>query len=231
MLFDMDDTIFDHALTSRAALARLQRSEGALRSRSLSDLWHEYSRLLEEAHPAVVAGRITVAESRVQRFSTLLEFCGSRPIREEGARLSSLYRSFYRELRRPVPGVRGLLERVHRRARVGVVSNNQAAEQDEKLAFLRLTALVDFMIISEAVGVSKPDPRIFGLALERGGTGPENAVMIGDSWENDVLGARAAGIRAVWFNRFGAERPAPIDVAEVDSFRRPAAVERVLLGP
>jgi HAD superfamily hydrolase (TIGR01509 family) len=229
VLFDLDDTIFDHALTSRTALDKLRRSETALRARSLVDIWREYSRLLEEAHPAVVAGRVTVDESRKERFDRLLAFCGAASSPEEGARLSQQYRAFYKELRRPVPGARGLLERVHRRATVGVVTNNQVAEQDEKLAFLGLTSLIDFMIISEAAGVAKPDPRIFEIALARGGTGPESAVMIGDSWKNDVLGARAAGIRAVWFNRFGASRPDPIDVAEVNTFRRPAVVERLLL--
>lgn len=231
VLFDLDDTIFDHAFTSQAALARLRSTEPSLRGPSLPGLWQEYSRLLEEAHPAVVAGRVSVDEARIGRFSRLLAFCGADPTREEGVRLSKLYRSIYRELRRPVPGVRGVLERVHRRATVGVVSNNQVAEQDEKLAFLDLTSLVDFMIISEAAGVAKPDPRIFELALERGESSPDHAVMLGDSWENDVLGARAAGIRAVWFNRFAAHRPTPIEVDEIDSFRRPAAVERLLLGP
>jgi len=230
VLFDLDDTIFDHALTSRAALGRLQRTEPGLRSRDLDEVWREYCRLLEEAHPEVVAGRVTVDESRIERFGRLLAYCGAAAPREEGARLSKEYRGFYRALRRPVPGARALLERIHRRATVGVVSNNQVAEQDEKLAYLGLTPLIDFMIISEAAGVAKPDPRIFELALERGRSAPESAVMIGDSWANDVLGARSAGIRAVWFNRFGAARPDPIEVAEVDSYRRPAAVERILLG-
>jgi putative hydrolase of the HAD superfamily len=46
------------------------------------------------------------------------------------------------------------------------------------------------------VGVEKPDPRIFRMALERMGIEPEDAVYVGDVYEIDVVGARAAGMRA-----------------------------------
>jgi HAD superfamily hydrolase (TIGR01549 family) len=230
VLCDMDDTIFDHALTSQAALRRLRIMEPQLHARSLLELWTEYSRLLEEAHPAVVSGAITVEESRIERFRRLAEFGGRSIPRAEAERLSKRYRANYRELRRAVPGARRLLERLHQKATVGVVTNNQVAEQEEKLAFLGMTSLVDFMVVSEAAGVAKPNPRIFEIALARAEASPENAVMIGDSWENDVLGARGAGIRAVWFNRYGSPRPIPLDVPVVGSFRRPAEVERLLLG-
>jgi len=227
----MDDTIFDHALTSESALRALQRQEPVFRRRSLLEIWREYLRLLEAAHPRVVAGEISVEESRIARFRSLAGFCGATVGRERASELAREYRTLYRKLRRPVPGARGVLERIHRSASVGVVSNNRVEEQEEKLSFLGLGPFIDFMIISEAAGCAKPDTRIFELALERGRASPRDAVMIGDSWENDVLGARSAGIRAVWFNRFGATRPAALDVTEVDSFRRPAEVERILLAP
>ncbi|MGE5550140.1 MAG: HAD family hydrolase [Bacteroidota bacterium] len=49
--------------------------------------------------------------------------------------------------------------------------------------------------------MKKPDPRLFMMALARGGACPGDAVVIGDSWAFDVLGARAAGIRSLWLNR------------------------------
>jgi putative hydrolase of the HAD superfamily len=68
---------------------------------------------------------------------------------------------------------------------------------------------VDVLIASEEAGVSKPDPRIFEIALERLEATADRAVMVGDSWANDILGARAAGIRAVWFNPAGDDAPEP----------------------
>ena len=79
---------------------------------------------------------------------------------------------------------------------LGVVSN-----ADGRVAtFIEHAGLldhVDFVVDSGAVGVEKPDPAIFRIACERAGVQPEEAVHVGDIYEIDILGARAAGIRAV----------------------------------
>ncbi|HYA70893.1 MAG TPA: HAD family hydrolase, partial [Thermoplasmata archaeon] len=77
IFFDMDDTIFDHSLTCRGALARLRRTEPRLRGPTLDAVWHEYGRLLEEVQPDIFAGRITIQESRTERFRRLARFCGT----------------------------------------------------------------------------------------------------------------------------------------------------------
>ena len=84
-----------------------------------------------------------------------------------------------------------------------VVSNNLLEEQQEKLRACGMDRFVDVLVVSEEVGVAKPERRIFEVALERAQVRADEAVMIGDSWANDVEGARAAGIRAVWFTRDG----------------------------
>jgi HAD superfamily hydrolase (TIGR01509 family) len=228
VLFDMDDTLFDHSLTSRAALGRVRAAHPYFRRLSLDTLWREYGRLLESVQADVLAGRRSVDEARIERFRILAGQTGTRLNELGAAALSREYRANYQQLRRPVPGARQLLERLHGRTRVAVVSNNAQQEQVEKLAFLGFTPLIDELVVSEAVGVAKPDPRIFEVALERVGVEPEATVMVGDSWTNDVRGARGAGIRAIWFNRFGAVRPEPAPVLELDSYRSPARAERLL---
>jgi len=230
VLFDMDDTIFDHALTCRRALGRLRAHEVSLRPRSLDEVWREYSRLLDAVQADVFTGRITVEAARIERFRQLARFCGSEVSEGDAAELSRQYRAYYQELRRSIPGVRRVLERLTGRAVVGVVTNNQVAEQEEKLDYLGFRRLIDFMIVSEGAGVAKPDPAIFLLALSKANARPEEAVMIGDSWRSDVAGARNVGIRPVWFNRFHLARPDPWPVAELDSFRSPAHTESVLTG-
>lgn len=228
VLFDLDDTIVDHALTCRDALARLRRDQARLRRRPVQALFTEYSRLLEEAHEEVLQGTLGPEEARVERFLRLARFCGVSIDPEEAAAWSKAYRAYYRSLRRLVPGARRLLERLHPRTMLGVVTNNTVAEQEEKVACFGLNDLLDFLVISEGVGLAKPDSRIFSLALERAGAQPREAVMVGDSWEVDVLGARSAGIAAVWFNRFGESAPSPLPVPQLRSFRGPRRAEAIL---
>lgn len=99
--------------------------------------------------------------------------------------------------------------------RLGVVSN-----WDTRLkrigAGLGLDRLVDFLVISAEVGVRKPDPRIFEEALRRAGVRPEEALHVGDLPDEDVEGARRAGVRPVLIEREKRIAPAgPADGVEV----------------
>jgi len=190
----MDDTIFDHSLTCRRALGRLRGTEPRLRGVPLDALWHQYARLLDEVQPDIFAGRLTIPEARIERFRQLTRYCGSGVSRDEAAELSRRYRAHYQALRRTVPGIRRVLERLRGRTVIGIVTNNEVTEQEEKLDHFGLRPLVDFMIVSAGVGVAKPDPGIFRLALGKAGATPEEAVMIGDSWRSDVGGARSGPV-------------------------------------
>ena len=201
VLFDLDDTLFDHAGCARAALTAVQNCHETLRAMSFEALERTHAALLEELHKDVMLGRVPLEEARRQRFARLLATCGDDTAGETAERLAATYRDAYREVRRALPGAAGILAAVRRReARVGIVSNNLLEEQLDKLRTCGLDGLVDALVVSEDVGISKPDPGIFHVALDRLGIAPAEAVMVGDSWSADVVGARAAGIRAVWFN-------------------------------
>jgi len=81
-----------------------------------------------------------------------------------------------------------------------VLSNGTIAQQGRKLDHTGLTELIDDAVISEAVGSKKPDPLIFGAALEAagrsGGRGP--AWMIGDHPVADIAGAKNRGLLTGW---------------------------------
>jgi putative hydrolase of the HAD superfamily len=70
--------------------------------------------------------------------------------------------------------------------------------------------LVDGIVSSADAGAAKPGPEVFERALELAGAAPEDAVHVGDSLENDVEGARSAGIRPLLLVRQG-ETPAGVE--------------------
>jgi REG-2-like HAD superfamily hydrolase len=89
------------------------------------------------------------------------------------------------------------LEELRRRGyRLGVISNADG-RIDPLLESVGLREHFEIVIDSGLVGIDKPDPRIFHLALERMGVAPAQAVYVGDIYEIDVQGARAAGMRAI----------------------------------
>jgi putative hydrolase of the HAD superfamily len=82
-----------------------------------------------------------------------------------------------------------------------VVTNGETRMQEEKL---RRTGLIDEVaayVISEEVGVRKPNPRIFSIAADRVGRRTRGAWLIGDSPEADIGGAAALGIPSAWIRR------------------------------
>jgi putative hydrolase of the HAD superfamily len=216
VLFDLDDTLFDHWACTRGALADLRQRFAVLGRVPAAFVEAEHRRLLEELHLRVLAGQLTVDEARMERFRRLLALAGEEADVESAAGVAAAYRAAYLEHWRPVDGAVELLAALHGRVATGIVTNNVAGEQRQKIAACGFGPLIDAVIISEEAGVTKPDPRIFRLALDALGRSPEDAVMIGDAWDTDIAGARAAGIRPIWFNRFGAASPDP-SVTEITS--------------
>ncbi|MHB1447503.1 MAG: HAD family hydrolase [Acidimicrobiales bacterium] len=90
--------------------------------------------------------------------------------------------------------------------RLGLLTNGPADIQRLKLDQSGLGSYFDVVVISGAAGTGKPSPEAFNLVLEALEVTPQEAVMVGDSWERDVKGATAAGIAAIWI---AAGRPVP----------------------
>ena len=80
--------------------------------------------------------------------------------------------------------------------RLGIVSNSDG-RVEQALTAAGLREYFDVVIDSSLVGIEKPDPAIFRAALDALGVEPEEALYVGDLYEVDVVGARAAGIEAV----------------------------------
>ncbi len=77
----------------------------------------------------------------------------------------------------------------------------------------------DFMLISALYGKAKPHQDIFGEALRLAGVSPEEALHVGDSLEDDVQGARKAGIRALWLNRHGRDSKHVNDILIIQNLK------------
>jgi putative hydrolase of the HAD superfamily len=92
--------------------------------------------------------------------------------------------------------------------RLALVTNGASCLQREKFEASGLADRFDAVIVSGDLRSAKPDPSVYACALEAVGARPGDAVMIGDSLRNDVDGALAAGLGAVWLNRDGRQRPA-----------------------
>lgn len=246
VLFDLDDTVAaDEAVVREAFLAtcRLARERHTVAPEELAarvrerarELWrasptHAYCRAIgissweglcagfDGDDPNLAALRAWRGEYRHAAWSAALRACGV----DDPATTAALADAFPDErLRRcaTFSESAAVLAALRSRCRIGLVTNGAPDLQRAKLACSGLGAFFDAVLISGEVGIGKPDPRIFHIALERLGAGPEGAIMVGDNPSRDVLGAQRAGIRSVWINRTGAVLPdgAPEPDMEIES--------------
>lgn len=212
LLVEIDDTLVDWRGPAGEAVVRALMTHPALIGVDPDRAITRFFEIVEETHALWVAGALSADELRHERVRRLVAESGGELTPAEAAGLARAYRTQYLAARRQIPGAGELRTEVRRRgARVVAVTNNLVAEQDAKLRDTGLRHLIDAMVVSEAVGVAKPDPRMFEIALRAAQSEPGASVMLGDSWTNDVLGARSAGIPVAWLNRRREAPPLELD--------------------
>lgn len=234
LLVDIDDTVVDWIGPARDAVITAVATHRALAGADPERLADRFLEIVEETHALWMSGELSVDRLRAERIRRLVSESGAADLdAQEAEELADAYRSAYLRAVRPVDGAAELLAEVRRRgARVVAVTNNLVAEQERKLRDTGMRDLFDGLVISEAAGVSKPDPAIFELALGVAGVSAPEAIMLGDSWTNDVMGALGAGVAAAWLDRTGADRPdSAVEVLALTSLRPAHAVAASLLDP
>jgi putative hydrolase of the HAD superfamily len=215
ILFDAGNTL---------AFLDLDRVERILRGRGLDCESAAIARAEETARAAMyrragASPELTDRERWTIYVDTMVSTLGFPGVdSHEGVR-AALESAHRREnlWRRVAPGTAETLDRLLARGfRLGVVSNADGRVRG-LLAELGLASRFETIVDSHEVGVEKPDPRIFEIALAQLGERAERAVYVGDFPQVDAVGARAAGIRPVLLDPLGiAERADCAVIARLD---------------
>jgi FMN hydrolase / 5-amino-6-(5-phospho-D-ribitylamino)uracil phosphatase len=209
ILFDLDDTLCDYVG------ARAQRLRIAFGSA------FEEDGTAPVDLDAVIAESIKVHPHGADHFAELLSRFGLQD-EEAAARARHWYQTNRFHGLKLFPDALELLHLAKSACpgcKIGLITNGPAEVQRAKIELLELEAHVDFALISGEFGCAKPDPAIFREAMRLGGAAPEETLVIGDSPEFDIAGAKGLGISAVWVNRTGAtwSFSGPCPDYEVDS--------------
>ncbi len=101
----------------------------------------------------------------------------------------------------PFPETQAVVRSLSGRFKLGILTNGMPPHQRRKLAASGVADAFDTVVTSGGVGVGKPDLAAFDAVLEGLGVSAGEVVMVGDTYERDIEGAVAAGLRAVWIDR------------------------------
>lgn len=197
-IFDVDDTLYDQVQPFKNAYIKLFGEEHEdidgifVSSRKYSDVVFEASR----------KGLMTMEEMYIYRIRGALEDFGISISDGRALEFQRYYEEFQGEITMSRQ-IKKLLSDLRPRAKLGIITNGPAAHQWDKIHALGLTKWIpgQNIFVSGEVGVTKPGREIFDLAAGRMGLDKKEAYFVGDSLENDIVGAANAGWRTIWFNR------------------------------
>ncbi len=206
LLFDFDNTLHDQGAAYRQTLAAAVGPHCAP-GITVEDVAARCHASWAELWAAYVAGRLDEDGLYAAWFESMRAATGGR------ARTADLRRAYeaaedatlqlYPDVLPALAAARALRPDI----RLAVVTNGAARKQRARLEGVGLVRQIPVLVISGAVGIAKPEPGIFARALADLGVAAGQAVMVGDSPEADVAGAKRAGLGAVWLNRAGMAWP------------------------
>jgi putative hydrolase of the HAD superfamily len=188
ILFDLDDTLNDRQATLKIFVEHfLQEFASKLAPVSFDHL------LLEYQH--VDAGGYRPRDQVHEILTESLPWL--EPIKP--LTLVTFWYGLFPKLSVSMPHARETLIALQSRGiKLGLATNGKSKIQNRKVDTLELREFLDLILVSEDVGIKKPDPRIFKIALEHLQLEASEVWMVGDHPVNDVLGARGASLTGVW---------------------------------
>lgn len=98
------------------------------------------------------------------------------------------------------PETPAVLEKLAQKYKLGIIANQVEGTQ-KRIDDWGIGKYFDVVVASAEAGVAKPDSAIFKIALEKSGCKPENAVMIGDRLDNDIIPAKKLGMKTIWIRQ------------------------------
>jgi 2-haloacid dehalogenase len=204
VLLDADNTLFDY---DRAEAEALQETlEDAAPDAPRAQAVEAYRKINAAYWKRFEAGEIDAAGLRTGRWSDLFHTLG---LSGDAARTAADYTARLSRKAHLLPGASGVVAELARRARLALVTNGLSMVQRGRLSHSGLAGHFTAVVISEELGIAKPDPRFFQAAAAALGLDAAQLLCVGDNPAADVGGARAAGIDACWFSPAGAPWPGP----------------------
>lgn len=205
IIFDVDDTLYDQVIPFWNAYKAVFKDRFQL---PMDDLFAASRRRSDEVFGPSQRGEITMEEMYIYRIQKAFEDFQVSITDQEALQFQAEYAENQKRLQ-VSEKMREILDFCAARIPIGIMTNGPSQHQWKKVNALEAQQWFprETIFVSGDVGAAKPDRRIFDWACSKMGQKPEEMYMVGDSYDNDVVGAMSAGWKAIWLNRRGRKLP------------------------
>lgn len=201
LLFDADGTLFDY---DQAEVSALEQTFEYFQLRYELTYRQSYQRINHQLWLDFEKGWVTAQTLRVKRFELLFAELG---MRFDCEAFSERYLVHLAKGTNLIDGADQIIRVLRRHYNLGLITNGLKEVQRPRLAQSVLRDSFAVFVISDEVGVAKPDRAIFDVAFQKMGHPPRDQVLlIGDSLTSDIQGGNNYGIDTCWFNPTRAPR-------------------------
>ena len=191
ILFDADETLFHFD-----AFKGMQLMFERMGVTFTHDDFEQYQQINKPLWVDYQNGTITADDIKHIRFKGYAE-----QLNTTTSAMNSAFLEAMADICSMIPYARELLEALSGKAKLGIITNGFTELQQVRLAKMGLSDVFDLVVISEQVGVAKPDAGIFSYAMAQMGQPCKSKVlMVGDNLHSDVLGGANYGIDTCWLN-------------------------------
>jgi 2-haloacid dehalogenase len=214
-ILDADNTIFNFDRAERAALQEALQAGGY--SRYQEGIFVRYHRINEELWKLYEKGMIDQQQLRIERFRRLIaELPGHEPtLAANPATIGRLYVEALSEKGYLLDHALAVLKALSSKVPLLLLSNGIASVQRGRIERSGIGGYFREILISAEVGLAKPNPAIFALAIEKLQYPREDILCVGDSPSSDIRGGHNAGLDTCWYApldtaTYPAEEPRPL---------------------
>lgn len=199
--FDLDDTLLDHKSAEVAALGDVHQKFDLFAGTTTDLLAGVYGNVNSRQWGLYSRGKVTRDELQRNRFELTLQQLDLDASRYE--EIGTFYMQCYRNHWQWIDGAQKVYQQVREKYPVGILTNGFAETQRKKFEKFDLYESASQTVISEDVGVLKPDPKVFAHATKLAQVEPTEILYVGDSFSSDIEGGSTFGWNTAWFTSNG----------------------------
>lgn len=207
IIFDVDDTLYDQADSFRKTCRKMLSV--SLSDDELNRLYMISRKYSDALFDEQVAGKITKKEMHIRRIKDACIDFNIEMTEKEAIDFQAAYVAEQQNITL-FNEVKNLLDfLIINKKQVAVLTNGATDHQAMKIKQLNLAKWIpkENLFISETVGYAKPSEKAFAVLEEKLRLKKDKTVYVGDSFANDIVGAKQAGWQAVWMNHRRRKKP------------------------
>lgn len=200
IIFDLDDTLYDYDSCNAIAEKKLFQeisSDFGIPEEKIPELYKSVKNHVKR----IIGNEVAASHNRLLYMQDICERLEKNPLLY-AMKFYDVYWNAMLDNMKLFDYVEPLIEKARKRGiKIGILTDLTAHIQYRKIIKLGLAEKIDYLVTSEEAGVEKPSEKIFLKMIEKMKIEPYEALMIGDSYEKDILGAKKVGMEVLHYDR------------------------------